>query len=118
MNAAITHKFGPHHHKERVEDIKRRLVLYADETAVESPSELDHLGVLPSCVKLLGIATKLFARLHGVRGASLAENVGPLLPEGLLELRLGDGDLIGGEDRRLGRDGVVMLVDELLLVDR
>mmetsp|Transcript_32318 Transcript_32318/g.77257 ORF Transcript_32318/g.77257 Transcript_32318/m.77257 type:complete len:207 (-) Transcript_32318:109-729(-) len=118
MNAAISHKFGPHHHKERVEHIKRRLVLHADETAIKAPSKLDHLGILPSCVKLLGVATELLASLHGVRGAPLTENVGPLLPEGLLELRLGDWDLVRGEDRRLGRDGVVMLVDQLLLVDR
>jgi len=74
------------------------------------------LGLAPLLVKLVSGNAKLLARLHGVEDNTLTVRVAPAEPKLLLELVSRDVEILGVEESRLGGDGVVVLVNVLLLV--
>mmetsp|Transcript_76382 Transcript_76382/g.166774 ORF Transcript_76382/g.166774 Transcript_76382/m.166774 type:complete len:225 (-) Transcript_76382:97-771(-) len=115
------HELGAHGHEESVEHIERALAIPLQLAAIESASELDEVTSLltggPHLVKLLRIDLKGLASIHGIQGFSLLQDICPLQAELLLELVLGHGQLVRGENGRLGCNGIVVLVDLLGLVD-
>mmetsp|Transcript_26626 Transcript_26626/g.41765 ORF Transcript_26626/g.41765 Transcript_26626/m.41765 type:complete len:205 (-) Transcript_26626:14-628(-) len=115
---SIPNKLGPHDHEERIEHIQGTLVLHRDQTAVESTSELDHLGLLPGSIQLSSITSKLLTSLHGIGGTSLLQDVAPLLSKSFLKLVLRHRDLIRRQNGSLTRNSIVMLVDQLLIINR
>ena len=108
---------GAHGHEETVEDEDA----VAELGAVEAPAELLHvarrLGRLPLGVEAVGVDAELGARVDGVVHETVRERLFPGNAELGLELCLGHRELFGFQQRRLGRDGVVVLIDELVLVD-
>mmetsp|Transcript_54421 Transcript_54421/g.170995 ORF Transcript_54421/g.170995 Transcript_54421/m.170995 type:complete len:272 (+) Transcript_54421:602-1417(+) len=114
-------ELAAHGHEEAVEHVQRRVPWELHQPAVEAAAELHQLAALlggrPSRVQLIRRAAQPLARVHGVEDHALCERVVPGKAKGLLELVLGDVQLRGLQDRGLRRDGIVVLVDELLLVD-
>ena len=108
---------GAHGHEEAVEDEDA----VAELGAVEAPAELLHvarrLGRLPLGVEAVGVDAELGARVDGVVHETVRERLFPGNAELGLELGFGHRELFGFQQRRLGRDGVVVLIDELVLVD-
>mmetsp|Transcript_115715 Transcript_115715/g.367990 ORF Transcript_115715/g.367990 Transcript_115715/m.367990 type:complete len:248 (+) Transcript_115715:494-1237(+) len=118
---ARCHELGAHGHEKTVEDVEGAHTLLRQLATVEAAAELDELvGLLalgPHLVDLLGVDLELGAAVHGVQCLALLQHRVPILAKFLLELVLGDGKLVRRQNRGLGRDGVVVLVDLLELVD-
>ncbi|KAL3770644.1 hypothetical protein ACHAWU_004343 [Discostella pseudostelligera] len=118
MNAHIfTHKFGPHHHEECVEDIQRTLTLDGNQTTIKSSTKFHHLRRLPRRIELLGSASKLFTCLHGIGGTTLLQYLIPFLTKRFFELIRGDGNFIRSQNSGLARNGIVVLINQLLLIN-
>ena len=75
------------------------------------------LGGDPVVMATVGVDAELGARVDGVVRETVRERLLPGDSELCLELCLGHRELLGFQQRRLGRDGVVVLIDELVLVD-
>merc|ERR1719181_1668008 len=110
----------PHAHVEGVEGVYRRVAL-GELARVEAAAELNNLaralGRAPGLVHLRAGQAQFLARVDGRVRAAVLEDVGPGLAEELRELVVGHGEFRRRRDRRLGRDGVVVLVDQFLLVN-
>jgi hypothetical protein len=92
-----------------------------NKAAVEATAELDELLVLlrgsPVLVHLDGVDAELLASVQGVEHLAGGQGSLPRQTELGLERRVRHVQLGRLENRRLGSNGVVMLIDQLLLVD-
>eukprot|EP00756_Hemistasia_phaeocysticola_P022746 Hpha_TRINITY_DN15850_c1_g7::TRINITY_DN15850_c1_g7_i3::g.192247::m.192247 len=116
-----SHVSLPHRHEEGVEHVQR-LPLHLELPAVEASAKLHpvprRLHLLPLSLQLVAGPLQLLASLLRVVSLPLLQRLRPLQPELLLELVRRHVQLLGVEEGGLGRDRVVVLVDQLALVDR
>mmetsp|Transcript_23723 Transcript_23723/g.73018 ORF Transcript_23723/g.73018 Transcript_23723/m.73018 type:complete len:224 (-) Transcript_23723:10-681(-) len=107
-----------HGHVEGVEGVD----VVGELAAVEAAAEFDDLAVLlggaPGLVHRRSVQAETLAGLDGRLGFSCFQNVGPLLAEEVLKFGFRDDEFFRRRDGRFGGDGVVMVIDEFLLVDR
>eukprot|EP00967_Tisochrysis_lutea_P130033 scaffold224342_cov49-Tisochrysis_lutea.AAC.1 len=105
-----------HRHEESVEDVDRLLALdRVDVRTVEAASQLHRLRLPPYTVQTGRVEAQVLTRIHGI--IRLINCVLPVEAELLLELVVGHVKLRGLEDRRLGRNRIVVLIDEFVAVD-
>mmetsp|Transcript_34434 Transcript_34434/g.75352 ORF Transcript_34434/g.75352 Transcript_34434/m.75352 type:complete len:392 (+) Transcript_34434:540-1715(+) len=114
------HIRGPHGHEEPVEDICLLPIMFNLGT-VEPTPKLDQLTSLfsltPQAIHFLGIHPQEFTTIHRVEHLATVQGFLPIDPELSFELVSWHIELIRLEDRGLGRNCVVVIVDEFLLVD-
>mmetsp|Transcript_6612 Transcript_6612/g.10140 ORF Transcript_6612/g.10140 Transcript_6612/m.10140 type:complete len:219 (+) Transcript_6612:367-1023(+) len=110
------HEGGAHGHEEAIEDVN---VLHL--AAVEPAAKFDELVILlsflPLGVQAGGVDAQALAGIQGIKHLAVGQRRRPVEPELRLELVGGDGEVFGLDEGSLGRNGVVVLVDEHVRVD-
>mmetsp|Transcript_74012 Transcript_74012/g.192180 ORF Transcript_74012/g.192180 Transcript_74012/m.192180 type:complete len:243 (-) Transcript_74012:47-775(-) len=115
------HKLGAHRHEEAVENVEGALAILLQLAAIEPTTELHQIARLLACcphlIKLLGFNLEFRTRIHGIESFTLLQDLIPIEAKFLLEFILRHSELVWSQDRGLGSNRVVVLVDLLVFVD-
>mmetsp|Transcript_50335 Transcript_50335/g.56164 ORF Transcript_50335/g.56164 Transcript_50335/m.56164 type:complete len:207 (-) Transcript_50335:39-659(-) len=113
---AGTDELLTHGHKEGIEDIQL-FVLHPDEATIKTATKLHHLCLLPCLVQCGRITAELRTRLHRIASTLITKDRLPCLSKGCLEFVGGNRNLTGRQDGRLRGNGIIMLINQFLLVN-
>jgi len=114
-------EFGSHGHEEAVENVDRILAFHLYEPTVETTTQLHKLfgtlGLGPLSIHCICIDTKFFASVHSIVNIALCQRIRPAKTKLILELRIRHIQLVRLQNCCFGGDGIIVLVDELLLIN-
>ena len=114
-----SNKLLSHGHEECIKYIKSWTILIIDrhESTVKAPTKLDDVSTVPSRIQLFSGTLESFGGLQGIACSIFLYHCFPRFPEGLKEFLRRDRNLINGENGSFAGNGIIVLVNQFLLIN-